>query len=75
MEKQLLLVPSVTYAMRGKTVLDRYNIRAYIERTPRSHQLRSCGYCLFVPENTNTAYDVLLRNGIKIIGRVAREKS
>lgn len=73
MEKQLLLVPSVTYAMKAKNILDRYKIRAYIERTPKTHQVYSCGYCLFVPENVETAHEILLRNGIKIIGRVARD--
>ncbi len=73
MEKQLLLVPSVTYAMKAKNILDRYKLRSYIERTPKTHQVYSCGYCLFVPENVETAYDILLRSGIKIIGRVARD--
>lgn len=73
MEKQLILVPSVTYAMKAKRVLDRYKIRSYIERTPKTHQVYSCGYCVFVPENVETANDILLRHGVKIIGRVARE--
>ncbi|MBE6823966.1 MAG: DUF3343 domain-containing protein [Ruminococcaceae bacterium] len=75
MEKQLLLVPSVTYAMKAKNILDRYKLKSYIERTPKTHQVYSCGYCLFVPQNVETAYDILLRNGIKIIGRVARDGS
>lgn len=73
MEKQLILVPSVTYAMRGKNILDRYKLRSYIERTPTNHHLYSCGYCLFVPENPQTAHDILLRHGIKVIGRVERD--
>ncbi|MBQ8539685.1 MAG: DUF3343 domain-containing protein [Ruminococcus sp.] len=73
MEKQLILVPSVTYAMKAKRILDRYKIRSYIERTPKTHQVYSCGYCVFVPENVETANDILLRHGVKIIGRVARE--
>ena len=75
MEKQLILVPSVTYAMRAKNILDRYRVKSYIERTPKTHQVYSCGYCLFVPNNADTAHDILLRNGIKIIGRVARGDS
>lgn len=75
MEKQLILVPSVTYAMKAKSILDRYKLRSYIERTPKTHQMYSCGYCLFVPENTDTAHDILLRHGIRIIGRVARDSS
>lgn len=73
MEKQLILVPSVTYAMKAKRILDKYKIRSYIERTPKTHQVYSCGYCVFVPENVETANDILLRHGVKIIGRVARE--
>lgn len=73
MEKQLILVPSVTYAMKAKNILDKYNIRAYIERTPKNHLVNSCGYCVFVPDNVQTANDILLRHRIKIIGRVARE--
>lgn len=73
MEKQLILVPSVTYAMRAKNILDRYRVKSYIERTPKTHQVYSCGYCLFVPDNADAAHDILLRNGIKIIGRVARD--
>ena len=73
MEKQLILVPSVTYAMKAKNILDRYKMRSYIERTPKTHQVYSCGYCVFVPENPETAHDILLRHGVKIIGRVARD--
>ncbi len=73
MEKQLILVPSVTYAMKAKNILDKYNIKSYIERTPKTHQINSCSYCLFVPENVQTATDILLKHKIKIIGRVARE--
>lgn len=73
MEKQLILVPSVTYAMKAKNILDKYNIKSYIERTPKIHQVNSCGYCLFVPENVEKAHDILLRNSIRIIGRVDRD--
>ncbi len=73
MEKQLILVPSVTYAMKGKSILDKYNIRSYIERTPKTHQVYSCGYCIFVPQNPKTAHEILLSKGIKIIGRVERD--
>ena len=58
MEKQLILVPSVTYAMKAKRILDRYKIRSYIERTPKTHQVYSCGYCVFVPENVETANQI-----------------
>lgn len=74
MEKQLILVPSVTYAMKSKRILDRYNIRSYIERTPKTHQTYSCGYCLFVPSNISYAQELLLKHGIKIVDVVVRDR-
>lgn len=73
MEKQLILVPSVTYAIKSKNILDRYKIKSYIERTPKNHQINSCGYCVFVPENVDTAHDILVRHNIRVIGRVMRD--
>lgn len=75
MNQELILVPSVTYAMKAKSILDKYNIRSYIQRTPKSVKIRSCGYCLFVPHRTDEAEKVLRDNGIRILGRGERELS
>ena len=75
MNQELILVPSVTYAMKAKSILDKYNIRSYIQRTPKSVKIRSCGYCLFVPHRTDEAEKVLRDNGIRILGRGERDLS
>ena len=41
MNKELILLPSVTYAMKAKSILDKYKIRSYIQRTPRNTGVRS----------------------------------
>lgn len=74
MKKELILLPSVTYAMKAKSILDKYNIRAYIQRTPGSAGLKSCGYCVFVPGAADRAESVLRENGIKVLGRAEREQ-
>ena len=73
MNKELILLPSVTYAMKAKSILDKYKIRSYIQRTPRNTGIKSCGYCLFVPEKTDEADQILRKNGVRILGRASRE--
>ena len=72
MTKELILLPSVTYAMKAKSILDKYNIRSYIQRTPKSVKIKSCGYCLFVPGNTDKAEKILRENGVRVLGRGER---
>ena len=74
MTKQLILLPSVTYAMKAKEILYQHHIRAYIQRTPKNSGIKSCGYCLFVPTDPDKAEDILRRKGIRISGRAEREE-
>lgn len=73
MNNELILLPSVTYAMKAKSILDNYHIRSYIQRTPRNTKIRSCGYCLFVPDRTDEAEQLLRKGGVRVLGRAARE--
>lgn len=75
MKNELILVPSVTYAMKAKSILDQYLIRSYIQRTPKNITVKSCGYCLFVPYRTDEAEKLLREKGIRILGRAERDKS
>lgn len=73
MNNELILLPSVTYAMKAKSILDRYKIRSYIQRTPRNTAIKSCGYCLYVPDDTDEAERILRKNGVRVLGRASRE--
>lgn len=57
-EKTLLVVSSVTYAMRGRDLLFRQGIRAYIERLPSTSET-GCGYGLYVPNRVDEAEQIL----------------
>ena len=74
MKKELILVPSVTYAMKAKSILDQYNIRSFIQRTPKNTGIKSCGYCLFVPYEADKAELLLRKKGVRILGRAEREE-
>ncbi len=73
MNNELILLPSVTYAMKAKNILDHYQIRSYIQRTPRHTPIKSCGYCLFVPDRTDDAERLLRKSGIRVLGRASRD--
>ena len=74
MNNELILLPSVTYAMKAKSILDQYKIRSYIQRTPKNTGIRSCGYCLFVPGKADEAEKLLRNKGIRVLGRANREE-
>ena len=66
------MVSSVTYAMKGKQILNNAGIRCEIERTSKRDMTTGCGYSLYVPKNTDEAEKILKENNIKIIGRAER---
>ena len=74
MKDELILLPSVTYAMKAKSILDQYNIRSYIQRTPKNTGVKSCGYCLFVPSKTDEAEQLLRKRGVRVLGRAGRDE-
>ena len=71
MAKPVIQVSSVTYAMKSRDLLFRHGIRAYVERSTRSSKA-GCGYSLYVPENTDTAEEILRKAGIRVLGLVER---
>ena len=73
MNQELILLPSVTYAMKAKSILDKHNVRSYIQRTPKSVKIKSCGYCLFVPYRADEAERILRESGVRVLGRAERE--
>lgn len=72
MGKPVILVSSVTYAMKGRELLTRQGIRAYVERIPPSGST-GCGYGIYVPRGAEEAERILIENGIKVLGRAEQE--
>ena len=65
MAKDLIVVKSITYAMRGQQVLNNYGLSAYIERT--TGERYGCGYSIRVkPDQVNQAVHILSDHGIRV---------
>lgn len=73
MENQLLMLPSITYAMKGRDILSRHHIHSYVERTPMHSKTTSCGYSLYVSGDIDRAEKILKENRIRILGRTTRD--
>lgn len=69
---KLIMVSSVTYAIKGRELLKAHGIKAVVERTPRQSAKQGCGYSLYVPQLTDEAESILKENGIKVTGRAER---
>lgn len=66
--KPLIVVSSVTYAMRGRELLTQRGFRTFTVRIPRTAE-SGCGYGLYVPQGADEAERVLRENNIKVLGR------
>ncbi len=72
MGKPLIMVSSVTYAMKAKELLVHYGIKGYVERVPKTEET-GCGYGVYVPNGADAAEKVLRENGIKVLGRMGQD--
>lgn len=67
MSKPIVVVGSITYAMKGQKVLSNYGIYSSIERNTSNYGGRGCGYCLRVSAPEQRVREILTSEHIKII--------
>ena len=72
MGKPLIVVSSVTYAMKGRDILFRHGIRGYVERVHRTEET-GCGYGIYVPEGAGAAERILRENHIRVLRRMEQD--
>lgn len=68
MEKSIIVVKSITYAMRGQQLLNNYGISAYIERNIGAASQYGCGYSVRVKTTEAArAAEILRSNSIRVV--------
>lgn len=70
-ERPLIVVSSVTYALKGRDLLFSRGIKAYVERLPRTRE-NGCGYGLYVPQHAAEAERILREAGVRVLFRTER---
>lgn len=73
MGKPVIIVSSITYAIKSRDLLLENGIRARIERISDRNSAFGCGYSIYVPEQTDEAEQILRNAGIKIRARLERD--
>lgn len=70
MQKVYFIVSSVTYAMKGRRLLDSAGIRSEIKRSTQRKTDKSCSYTIGVAaDKAAEAERILSQNSVKILGR------
>ena len=70
MSKKGIKVGSVTYAMKGRDLLQKNGYKAYLTRNPHPSDDEGCGYVIYVSNVDKRCFSVLKSNGIKVLGVV-----
>lgn len=70
MSKKGIKVTSVTYAMKGRDLLQKNGYKAYLTRNPHPEDDEGCGYVIYVNDLDKKCYEILKRNKIKVTGTV-----
>lgn len=66
MQRHIISVGSVTYAIKGRDLLRKSGIRAYIERKTNTNGSVGCGYVIIAEGNREKVIGILTDAGIKI---------
>ncbi|OGO87336.1 MAG: hypothetical protein A2Y15_06150 [Clostridiales bacterium GWF2_36_10] len=67
----ILVLSSVTYALKAQDLLKNEGIYSTITRSPAVKAIKGCGYGIKIPYNQEIwAKQILLENGISILGCV-----
>lgn len=75
MGKPLIIIGSITQAMKARDILNKRGIKSEVVRTPRRDISGSCNYSVYVRSNPDMAEGILVKSGIKVLGRIDKEVS
>lgn len=67
MKKALFILSSITYAMKGRDLLNSKGIKSEIKRAPKNKALSGCGYGLLIHERVDEAAEILEEAQIKVL--------
>ncbi len=67
MANQYIHVGSITNAMRGKQLLEKQGVRAYLHRSVAGQVQEGCGYSLLVSSDLRQAREILHSGGVRVL--------
>lgn len=73
MSKPVLLVNSVTFAIKGQELLQKHGISSRIIRNSEFKAIGGCGYGIMPFSDPLVAQNILMRGGVKVIRLIQAE--
>lgn len=70
MNKLIIKVGSVTFALKAKDILQNRGIKSQIKKTANPSKGEGCGYSVVVPDGTDSVVGILRLSGIEILDTV-----
>ena len=67
MQRHIVSVNSITYAIKGRDLLRKQGFKAYIERKTNSNGDAGCGYVIITEGNRDKIRNALVNSGIKFL--------
>ncbi len=67
MQRHIISVNSITYAIKGRDLLRKQGLMAYIERRTNSGGNTGCGYVIVANGDRQKIVNALMNSGIKIL--------
>lgn len=67
MQRHIISVNSITYAIKGRDVLRKQGIKSYVEKKINANGNAGCGYVIIAEGNKNKILHILMHSNINII--------
>lgn len=67
MQRHIISVSSITYAIKGRDLLRKQGFKAYIERKTNQNGNVGCGYVIVAEGNRQKISGALMNSGVKIL--------
>lgn len=73
MKKYFIITGTVTYAMMGRDVLQKYGYTAWPRRAQHKAPDMGCGWGIWVQADPAAAVELLKKQGVKVLGVVSED--
>lgn len=67
MERNIISIGTVTYALKGRDLLRKLGFKAYVQRNSSDIGKYGCGYSIVAVGDIDKIADALTENGIRIL--------
>ena len=67
MQRHIISVSSITYALKGRDLLRRNGLKSYIEKKTNANGNSGCGYVIVAFGNRDKIKNILSSSGVKIL--------